>query len=272
VFEDGWQVDRGEDLARQVTIQLIETDPWFLAAAMPTHLHALERADLEHLTLAVGAGPASEYAAQLRAKLWYHSNRAVHRVDDPDAHAQLQRALAFLEDVPRAQRGREWQEMLVGCCRVLDYERYKVAFDGLLAATSPEWRASPLLDLLRTVAARADWETYDRYRTEWARLPRGHHACECYTNHLHTCDGLRSAAAGDWDAIPEWLAMAGDVRGCAHLNSFGLRLELVRVLVGEQRHLGPAREYLRRAAEFCKHDKLEELQQALESAARPRSE
>ncbi len=105
-------------------------------------------------------------------------------------------------------------------------------------------------DFLNRVAAKRDWQTYDVYRREWDQLGPGHHACECYVNDVYTNDGLRAAAARKWDAVPEALARAGAVRGCPHLNTGGLRLDLVRLLVSRRKQLDVARAYLDRAAGF----------------------
>jgi hypothetical protein len=73
-------------------------------------------------------------------------------------------------------------------------------------------------------------------RREWERLPPTHHACQCSLNELHTNDGLRAVAKG--------------ACGCPHLNSGGLRLDLVELLISKKKHLVAARAYLERAAGF----------------------
>lgn len=250
VYEKNWWLSRNEvALLRRATVRLIEADPWFLATSTPFFLGALETEDLEHLTEHVGAGPARSAAPMLRAMLWYHGRRGPHH---PDAagRKQLRRALSFLEKVPSKQRDVSWHEMLVGCYRVLDYAKYKRAFPTLLELTDPEWRASGLHGFLDELTSKSDWKTYDKFRPQWDRLPPAHHACECYLNALHTDDGLRAAAAGQWDTIPGALAKAADVRGCPHLNSGAVRLDLVRLLLANKKHLGAAREYLERVAAF----------------------
>src|SRR5690349_8734087 len=73
VYEKSWQLESGDAaLLRGATIRLIETDPWFLATAMPHLLRSLEMEDLERLTPFVGAGPARHVTAMLRAMLWFH--------------------------------------------------------------------------------------------------------------------------------------------------------------------------------------------------------
>ena len=265
VYEKSWNVPPKEAaLVRRATIRLIEADPWFLATAMPHFLHSLRTKDLERLTDFVGAGPARKAAPMLRAMLWYHGRRGPYHVDRV-GRAQLREALAFLQQVPRKQRDVAWHEMLVGCYRAVDYARYKRAFPTLLKATAPNWRASHLHSFLKVVAAKKDWKAYDQYRGEWDRLPPGHHACECYINGLHTDDGLRAAAAGDWAAIPDALTKAAAVHGCPHLNSSGVRLDLVQLLLSRKTHLGPAREYLNRAAAF-EHgtEKVSKLQRTID--------
>ena len=250
VYEKGWKVRRGESaLLRDATIRLIESDPWFLATATPHFLDALKTEDLEPLTEFVGAGPARDAAPMLRAMLWFHSCRARHRSDNA-GRRQLRRALSFLQRVPANQRDQSWHEMLVGCYRVLDYAKYKAAFPKLLELTDPQWRAGELHSFLDILTSKRDWKTYDKYRPEWDRLPPGHHACECYVNALYTDDGLRAAAGRRWATIPAALAKAATVRGCPHLNSFGVRLGLVRLLLAKKKHLGPAREYLDWAVAF----------------------
>ena len=250
VYEKSWQVSSNESaLLRHATIRLIESDPWFLATAMPHVLQSLKTEDLERLTELVGAGPARKAAPMLRAMLWYHGRKGPFHPDKA-GRAQLRRALSFLQRVPQKQRDRSWHEMLVGCYRVLDYAKYKRAFPKLLELTSPHWRASALHGFLDMLTSKSDWKSYDMYRPEWDRLPPGHHACECYVNAVYTDDGLRAAAAGQWDAIPAALTKAASVRGCPHLSSGGVRLDLVGLLLAKKRQLGPARKYLERAAAF----------------------
>lgn len=250
VFEHGWQVARADaDILRAATIRLLETDPWFLATGRPTMLRELTLGDLRRLTPFVGAGLPPAIAAMLRAKLWYHGQTGPYHPDRA-GRQRLRRALALLEKVPRKQRHREWHEMVVGGYRALDYDRYKRAFPALLEQISPSWQASPLNDFLNVVARKQDWSTYHRHRGAWDRLPPDHHACECYTNHVYTNDGLRAAAARDWAAIPALLARAVAVRGCAHLNTGGLRLDLATRLIAKRQQLGAVRTYLERAASF----------------------
>jgi hypothetical protein len=269
VYDASWRVPQQERaLLRAATIRLLEADPWFLATATPHFLHALRTEDLERLTPLVGAGPARKAAPLLRAMLWYHAREGAH-ARDRAGRVQLRRALAFLQDVPRKQRDRAWHAMLVGCYRVLDYDRYKRAFATLLEVTAPDWRALELHWFLDIVAAKKDWRVYDRYRRAWDQLPRGHHACECYVNSVYTNDGLRAAAAGTWDAIPEALTRAVAVRGCPHLNTGGLRLDLVRLLVSKKKQLDAARGYLDHAAGFDTGDgQVSALREKLETAAR----
>jgi hypothetical protein len=255
ICEKSWKLARSDAaLLRRAAICLIETDPWFLATAAPYYLHVLGTSDLERLTPFVGAGPARKFAVMLRAMLWYHGRRGPFHPDRA-GRAQLRRALGFLQKVPSKQRDHTWHEMLVGCYRVLDYDEYKRAFKKLLHVTSPNRRAYALHTFLNMVAAKKDWNAYDVYRREWDQLAPGHHACECYTNDVYTNDGLRAAAAGKWSAIPEALARASAVRGCPHLNTGGLRLDLVRLVVSKRKHLEEARAYLNRAAGFEAHGK-----------------
>jgi hypothetical protein len=265
VYERSWNVPaKDAALLRRATIRLIEADPWFLATAMPHFLHALKTDDLERLTPFVGAGPARKAAPLLRATLWYHGRRGPYHADRT-GRTQLRKALLFLEQVPAKQRHQSWHEMLVGCYRVLDYAKYKRAVPRLLQLTPPNWRAAQLHDFLNVLAKKNDWKTYDQYRREWDQLPPGHHACECYLNAVHTDDGLRAAAAGKWEAVPASLDKAASVRGCPHLNSGGVRLDLVQLLVAKRKHLQPARKYLERAAAF-EHgaEKVAKLRQRLD--------
>lgn len=144
--------------------------------------------------------------------------------------------------------------MAVGCYRVLDYEKYKRAFGPLHSLTAPEWRASGLSGFLDVLASKEDWKAYDRYRREWDRLPPDHHACECYLNALHTNDGLRAAASGQWTEVAAALTRSAAVRGCPHLNRGGLRLDLVRLLVAQKHELDAAHEYLKRAEGYDGRD------------------
>ena len=250
VYEKSWHVPRSESaLLRRATIRLIESDPWFLATATPHFLNVLTTADLVRLTEFVGAGRARKAAAMLRAMLWYHGRRGPFHPDKA-GRKQLRKALSFLQLVPTKQRDHSWHEMVVGCYRVLNYAKYKRAFPKLLELTSPDWRAAELHGFLDELVSKSDWKSYDKYRPEWDRLPPGHHACECYVNALHTGDGLRAAAAGRWDVIPVALAKASSVRGCPHLNTGCVRLDLVRLLLARKKQLGPAREYLDRVAAF----------------------
>jgi hypothetical protein len=250
VYEKSWNVPpKQRALLRRATIKLIKSDPWFLATAMPHFLDALKTEDLEQLTEFVGAGPAHKAAPMLRAVLWYHGRRGPFHPDKA-GRTQLRRALSFLQQVPTMQRDHSWHEMLVGCYRVLDYTKYKRAFPKLLELTSPNWRAAGLHAFLDVLTSKRDWKAYDTFRPEWDRLPPGHHACECYVNSVYTDDGLRAAAAGQWEAIPEALTKAASVRGCPHLNSGGVRLDLVRLLLTKKKQLGAAREYLDRAGTF----------------------
>jgi hypothetical protein len=139
-----------------------------------------------------------------------------------------------------------------------------------LELTSPTWRASPLQHFLDELSSKGDWKSYDKVRPEWDRLPPDHHACECYRNALYTNDGLRAAAARQWDVIPDALAKAASVRGCPHLNSGGVRLDLVRLLVAKKKQLGPAREYLERVAAF-EHTDVAKLRKQIDSFTRAQS-
>ena len=87
-------------------IRLIESDPWFLATALPHQLACLGKKDLERLTEFVGAGPARGLAATLRAILWYHGGGGPHGKALGRA-PRLRRALAFLEEVPETRRDQE---------------------------------------------------------------------------------------------------------------------------------------------------------------------
>jgi hypothetical protein len=251
LYERSWMVE-GKDakaVLRRATVRLIETDPWFLATAMPLFLQSLKTTDLPRLTPFVGAGPARKAASYLRAVLWYNARKG-HYHPDRAGRAQLRRALQFLQEVPSGQRVLSWHEMVVGCYRALDFRRYKGAFANLHQMAEPRDRAFYLIDFLDVVAGKRDWAAYDQFRPEWDRMPAGYHACECYLNTLHTLDGLRAAARGDWRSIPVSLDKASAVRGCPHLNTGGLRLDLVQLLVRHRRELDASRRYLDRAAEF----------------------
>jgi hypothetical protein len=260
VYERPWELRDG-GLARALAVLLVESDPWFLASATPGAIHALELADLERLTPLVGGGAASEYAAYLRAKLWFEATGPRR----PAADTQLRRALEFLLEVPVEQRRVDWHEMLVGCYEVLDHDRYKEAFAALFEETSPEWRASPLVSFLRNVAARADWDAFDRFRPEWNRLPANVSMCACNANDVYTCDGHRALALEQWDAIDGALRAATPTRGCAHLNSYGARLGLARKLVEQRRNLQAVRAYLEQALKFGNPDAAQALLQQLDT-------
>jgi hypothetical protein len=251
LYEQHWLIDGtdAKQVLRRATIKLIETDPWFLATALPYFLEALDISDLRRLTPFVGTGPASKAASYLRAVLWFNARKGPH-APDRAGRAQLRRALEFLKRVPSRQRDLEWHEMVVGCYESLDFGRYKTAFVHLLKVAHPKSCAFPLIRFFGVLAAKKDWATYDKYRPKWDRLPPAHHACECYSNDLHTIDGLRAAAKGDWESIPASLEKAAAVRGCPHLNARGLRLDLVRLLIRRRRSLDACRKYLDRAAEF----------------------
>jgi hypothetical protein len=264
VFEKNWQVPpEHASLVRAATLELIEKDPWFLATAMPHFLSGLRRTDLERLTKFVGAGPARHAAAMLRAILWYHGESGPFG-RDRGTPARLRRVLEFLDEVPKKQRDLSWHEMRVGCYRAVDYELYKKAFPAMLELTDPEWRLRPLEGFLNEVAKRDDWKTYDEVRPQVDQLSPGQHSCECHTNSLFTNDGLRAVAAGNWEAIPGALSKAAAVRGCPHLNTGGLRLALVRMLVTKKKQLSAARAYVERAATFPAAEKdLASLRQRL---------
>lgn len=119
----------------------------------------------------------------------------------------------------------------------------------------------------RDAAAKRDWRTYDRWRPEWDRLPANRHSCACHTNDIGTCDGLRALAARRLAALPQHLAAAADVRaGCPHLNTGGLRLDLVRTMVARRLHLDACRTYLEHAVRFCATKELGVLQQKVAGA------
>jgi hypothetical protein len=267
LYEKSWKVPpKDATLLRQATIELIEADPWFLATAMPYFLSSLETKDLVRLTPFVGAGQSHSAAGMLRAILWYHGHKGAYR-PDRSGRDQLRRAFAYLKQVSPKQRDRTWHEMLVGCYRVLDYDKYKRAVPSLLELTPPEWRSAPLIQFLNALGAKKDWTTYDKFRGEWDQLPPGHHACECYLNDLYTNDGLRAVAAGKWAGVPEALSKAAAVRGCPHLNTGGLRLDLVQILIAKRKLLGSVREYLERAAGFkARPEDVTKLQRKLEDA------
>src|SRR6185503_5711371 len=146
VYEKSWQLPRKDaSLVRRATIHLIEGDPWFLAMGTPIALSALEIEDLEHLTPFVGAGLARGPAAMLRAILWCWGRRGPYHPDRA-GRAQLRRALGFLQKVPAGQRDVAWHQMLVNCCRAVDYVKYRRAFPKLLDVTDPASRASALHD------------------------------------------------------------------------------------------------------------------------------
>jgi hypothetical protein len=256
IYEQHWMIG-GKDakqILRRATVRLLETDPWFLATAMPYFLDGLQTSDLHRLTPFVGAGPARKAASYLRAVLWYNARKGPHSPDRAGL-VQLRRALEFLDGVPSGQRDHRWHEMVVGCYRALDFRRYKAAFARLHEITEPQDRAFNLIQFLGVIADKKDWVTYDQYRPEWDRLPAAHHACECYLNDLHTLDGLRAAARADWGNIPAALEKAAAVRGCPHLNTNGFKLGLVRLLVRHRKQLGACRTYLNRAAAFRSGDK-----------------
>ena len=261
VYEDFFQLeDIDNDLLKGAIRRLIETDPWFLATPLPMGLDRFSVDELHRIEASVGSGPASGYAALLRAKLWYHAGW--------NAASHLQRALDWLQQVPTEQREGSWLEMLVGCYEVLDFEQYKQTAPKLIARARPEYRASPLMSFLRTLAHEQDWVTYDQFRPEWDQLPANRSTCECYTNHLHTADGLRAAANEQWDLIPDLLVKAAGVRGCAHLNSYGMRIDLAALLIAEKRHVAQVRAYLERARAFGgDKTKLAELQRQLDAIA-----
>ncbi len=265
VFEKSWQVAPNDrDVVRAATVRLIETDPWFLATAMPHFLSALTTEDIKRLTPFVGAGQSRAAAAMLRATLWFHARRGAHHPDKA-GRLQLKQALLFLGQVPKKARDGAWHVMAVGCHRILDFDAYKRAFPALHEATDPAWRAMGLCTFLKDLTGKDDWKTYDRFRPQWDQLPPDHHACQCYLNDLHTNDGLRAVAAGRWAAVPHALAKAADVHGCPHLNSGGLRLDLIRVLLSKKQELSAARTYLQRAAAFeARPEEVEALQRTLD--------
>jgi hypothetical protein len=206
----------------------------------------------------VAAGLPAGVARFLRAKLWFHG---AFRSKDTRT---IGKTLALLEEVPPRHRQLEWLDMVAGCHeRLGDWKAYARVFPRLFTATEPTWRAAPLRTMLANAARRRDWRTYDRWRPEWDRLPPARHMCECHKNLVANTDGLRAAAAGRWDETPGHLAAAADVAGCPHLNSGGLRLDLVQLLVRRRRHRDACRAYLDRAAQFGSPRGLAALRRAL---------
>jgi hypothetical protein len=257
-----------EKLLRRSAVILIEDDPWFLATSIPFFLgDALTRRDIERLTPKVAAGVAAGAAAYLRAKLWFHGLGRSGR-----EKAAVRRTLALLREVPRPYRQLGWLEMIVGCHEQLGaWKDYTRVFPRLFTATNADWRSSPLRRMLEIAAKRRDWRIYDRWRPEWDKLPPTRHTCECEKNAVATMDGLRAAAAERWEDVPRHLSTAADVAGCPHLNSGGLRLDLVRMLVSRRRYLGDCRIYLDRAAQFHLSKDLSAIRRSLDRARQRRS-
>jgi hypothetical protein len=269
----GSQADRIPVLRKAVLI-LLEEDPWFVASdALFVSDAGLSFDDVKRLapTLARAGGKSVAY---LQARLWFHGAGGRWR---PDPKPGLRKAMQLLAKVPARQRGHDWVKMLTECHeRLGNWREYARWFPRLLAATEPEWRTAPLLDMLRFAARCEQWRAYDRWRREWDQLPSRRHSCECETNDVGTFDGLRAVAAKRWDEIPSHLAAAAAVRGgCPHLNSYGFRLELVRALLKKNRHLDACSDYLTRGAHFASSPESSQLRQQIGQAllmrARPRS-
>lgn len=250
LMEQFWDMPKG--IVRTAVKRLLVADPWFLTAMHTDGMHLLTTEDIKYVTPFVGAGLPAGTAARLRAQLWFDARRGPYH---PDAAGliQLKTALGYLQKVPKVQRDKEWHRMVVGCYLKLDYAKYKRVFPKLLAVTDPEWRAFDLIQFLDNVAKRKDWATYDQYRSAWDALPPHRHHCECYLNNIHTHDGVRAIAAKKWTAIPEALTKAAAVTGCAHLNTGGLNLDLVKALVAKRKYLDEARAYLAVAMNFESH-------------------
>jgi len=262
VYERYWEV-KGPDrtqILRRAALLLLEGDPWFLATTIPFFLaEALTAADLARVMPKIGAGAPAGVAGYLRARLLIRGTRRHHR-----DQAAMKQALALLAKVPRQHRQVDWLAMRAEAHeRLGDWAAYRRAFAPLFAATEAAWRSSPLRTMLRHAGRRADWRTYDRWRREWDRLPVTRHSCGCEINDVATLDGLRAVAAGRWAEIPGHLARAADVTGCAHLNTGGLRLDLVQLLVRRRRNLAECRAYLDRAAAFSRSKELVALRRAL---------
>ena len=264
IFDRHWSLrcaDR-RHLMRKAALLLIDDDPWFLATSFATFLReCLTRRDIERLTPRVGAGLPAGAAAYLRAKLWFHAIVPSRR--DKTATRQT---LAFLRKVPRQYRRLGWLDMTAGCHqRSGNWREYTRVFPRLLEATESDWQSSPLRTMLENAARQRDWRTYDRWRRAWDKLPPTRHQCECYKNAVATLDGIRAFAARRWDEIPQHLATASDVTGCAHLNTGGFRMDLVQLLVRRRKHLDACRAYLERAARFSETKQLVTLRRALQA-------
>lgn len=245
--------DKRKIVRRAIKI-LVKADPYSLVTAIMPTLDDLRDADIEELCDGMSIDDPGA-AAYLKGRLWYSA-----RCPGSDKNQRrLAKALAWLEIVSERYRETGWYEMVSDCLQNLDYKRYRDHFQKLLARVDPEWQVSHLAQFLEEAVNHGDWASYRRYRAVWDALPKHAHMCSCHQHEVANLEGLRALQEDCVAEIPPLLEQAMDIHGCPHLNTGGVALKLVSILIDRKLHPDACRTYLTEARKFGHPERTEAL-------------
>lgn len=265
-FENWYRFDGDdkEELYRKAGLTLVRHDPFFVAVSPHASIDLLLTDEEIEACVKAWALQDKDLAAFLEAVIRLSS--ASRRNPDPN---NIKKALVALDN-SESSFGEELQflEMRANALGILGDDRYKSAFDKMLEATSPEWRAHPLQNAMEAAVASKDWERYDALRERWGEMPHNSHICECYTNFVANIDGVRALDNGDLPKALRCLTAAVEVNGCPHLNTGGAHLELARELLRRNLAIDELMKHLDAAENYKITDETTELRKQLVERAR----
>lgn len=234
--------------------RLIKLDPYCLLVPATIDLHALSEKDASILErhIVLEDIDAQNFA---RGKVF----NAVGIKSKPPSSAALQRSIQYLLKISEDRRDSDTYLMLIRGYEQTEPSLGVRYYEPFLNSYAPEWRAFPLIIVLRPVVVRGDFETYERFRGFFYTLPENAHICECYYNSFHNWEGIWELSRGRSDEVRNHLQRSQSVRGCPHLNSGGFELSLVEKLLEAKMLLPEVRSYLHVAAKFRTSEKLRAL-------------
>jgi hypothetical protein len=234
--------------------RLIKLDPYCLLVPATVDLYALSEMDASSLErhIIIDDVDAQNFA---RGKVF----NAVGLKSKPPSKAALQRSIQYLLKISEERRDADTYLMLIQGYEKTEPSLGVQYYEPFLNSHAPEWRAFPLVMVLGPVVARRDFETYERFRDVFYKLPENAHICECYYNSFHNWEGIWELSRGRLDEVQNHLQRSQSVRGCPHLNSGGFELSLIEKLLEEKMLLPEVKSYLQVAAKFATSEKLKAL-------------
>jgi hypothetical protein len=160
------------------------------------------------------------------AMLWlaaipYHSEPAAEIYERAGCH---------LARVDEPLRDADYWSMLSDCLAHTDYNTLKALAPRVIEHTNPQWRTQRVSTVLAAALARADWKTYDAYRTLYARYAEVHPPSphdECTVLNLDGIRALRDKGRQLPTIMAELLARAPHVQFLGTPETLRLPNELV---------------------------------------------